>query len=215
MGAHSFQVKQTEITRDMAATQGRLMGGELGAAMVAFSKNPSDAAAIAAMRRDPSANTLLYTTCVATLASAGHATNALPQRATANVNCRMWPGATKEETAAELAAVIGDPNVKITIPEVRGPPAKASPLSDTVMGPIRTLSQKHFPGVPVGASMSAGATDGQFLGNAGIPTYGVSGLFMTNENAGAHGLNEHVPVRSLYESRDFLYDLVKAYAPAR
>ena len=98
---------------------------------------------------------------------------------------------------------------------MRGPPAKASALSDTVMGPIKTVSAKHFPGVPVVPAMSAGATDGQFLGNAGIPTYGVSGLFMTNENAGAHGLNEHVPVRSLYESRDFLYDLVKAYAPAR
>ena len=215
VGGHSFPVRQTEITRGMAESQGRLMGGELGAAMVAFSKDPNDQQAIAAMKRDPSANTLLYTTCVATLVNAGHATNALPQRAVANVNCRMWPGATKEETTAELAGVIGDPNVKITIPEVRGPPAKASALSDAVMGPIRAVSQKHFPGVPVTPAMSAGATDGQFMGNAGIPTYGVSGLFMTNENAGAHGLNEHVPVRSLYESRDFLYDLVKTYAPAR
>ena len=215
VGGHSFPIKQTEITRGMAESQGRLMGGELGAAMTAFSKNPNDAAAIAAMKKDASANTLLYTTCVATLVNAGHATNALPQRAVANVNCRMWPGATKEETAAELAQAIGDANVKITIPEVRGPPAKASALSESVMGPIKAVSQKHFPGVPVTPAMSAGATDGQFLGNAGIPTYGVSGLFMTNENAGAHGLNEHVPVRSLYESRDFLYDLVKAYAPAR
>ena len=213
IGRHSFPVQQTEITRGMAESQGRLMGGELGAAMVAFSKNPNDQKAIAVMKADPSANTLLYTTCVATLVNAGHATNALPQRATANVNCRMWPGVTKEQAMAELDRVIANPKVKITVPEVRGPAAKPSPLSAEVMGPYKAVSEKHFPGVPVAPAMSAGATDGQFIGNAGIPTYGVSGLFMTNENAGAHGLNEHVPVRSLYESRDFLYDLVKAYAP--
>ena len=209
---HSFPVQQTEITRGMAKSQGELMGGEQGAALIAFSKNPNDQAAIARMKTDPSNNTLLYTTCITTLVSAGHATNALPQRATANVNCRMWPGVTKEEVSAELARTIGDPGVKITVPEVRGPAAKPSPLSASIMGPLKAVSEKHFPGVPVVPAMSAGATDGQFMGNAGIPTYGVSGLFMTNENAGAHGLNEHVPVRSLYESRDFLYDLVKAYA---
>ena len=211
---HSFPIKQTEITRDMAETQGRLMGGRLGTALIAFSRNPNDQAAIEVIKGEPSSNTLLYTTCIATLLNAGHATNALPQRATANVNCRMWPGTTKEEVKGELDRVIGDPKVKITWPEVRGPAAKPSPLSPEIMGPLKAVSERHFPGVPVIPSMSAGATDGQFLGNAGIPTYGVSGLFMTNANAGAHGLNEHVPVRSLYESRDFLYDLVKAYAPA-
>lgn len=210
---HSFPVQQTEITRGMAQSQGELMGGPMGAALIAFSRNPKDAEAIARMKSDPSTNTLLYTTCVATLLSGGHATNALPQRAGANVNCRMWPGVTKEETAAELSRVIANPKIKVSVPEVRGPAAKASPLSEEVMGPFKAVSAKHFPGVPVVPAMSAGATDGQFLGNAGIPTYGLSGLFMTNENSGAHGLNERVPVRSLYESRDFLYDLVKAYAP--
>ena len=211
--AYSFPIQSTEITRGMFAVEGPLRGGPLGAAMTTFAKAPDDPAAIAALRADPSSNAVLHTTCVATLLSAGHATNALPQRAGANVNCRMWPGVTKEAVKAVLEQVIGDPKVAITIPEVRGPPAKAAPMSADVIGPFKAVSQKHFPGVPVAPSMAAGATDGQFLGNAGIPTYGLSGMFMTSENSGIHGLNEHVPVRSLYESRDFLFDLVKAYAP--
>ena len=210
---YSFPIQSTEITRGMFAVEGPLRGGAMGGAMTTFAKTPTDASAIAALRADPSANAVLHTTCVATLLSAGHATNALPQRATANVNCRMWPGATKEEVQAVLEGVIADPSVKISIPEVRGPPAKAAPMQPEVIGPFKAVSQKHFPGVPVAPSMAAGATDGQFLGNVGIPTYGLSGMFMTSENSGIHGLNEHVPVRSLYESRDFLYDLVKAYAP--
>ena len=213
IAAFSFPVQQSEITKGTALAQGKLIGGEKGAALIAFAGDPNDQAAIAALKRDPSTNNMLYTTCVATLLNAGHATNALPQRATANVNCRMWPGVTKEETKATLDRLIADPTVVITVPEVRGPPAKASPLSAEVMGPFKAVSEKHFPGVPVVPSMAAGATDGQFLGNVGIPTYGLSGMFMTDENSGIHGLNEHVPVKSLYESRDFLFDLVKAYAP--
>ena len=161
----------------------------------------------------PTYNSVMHTTCVATLLSAGHATNALPQRATANINCRLWPGVTTEQGRLDLEAIIHDPQVKVTVPEVRGPPAIAPPMTRAILEPIEQLSAKRFPGVPVVPSLTAGATDGQFMSNVGIPTYGVSGLFIEPGSAGTHGLNERVGVQELYDSRDFLFDLVKAYAP--
>jgi acetylornithine deacetylase/succinyl-diaminopimelate desuccinylase-like protein len=213
IGDYSFPIQSSETTRSMFAAMGKLVGGDVGAAQVAFAKNPADAAAIAVLKTDPNSNAVLHTTCVATMVDAGHATNALAQRAAANVNCRIWPGVSAEAVKAELERVVADPRVKISVPEVRGPSAKAPPLSPEVMGPLKAVSEKHFPGVPVVPTLLAAATDGQFLGNADIPTYGVSGIFQTRENNGIHGLNERVAVRSLYEGRDFLFDLVKAYAP--
>ena len=209
---YSFPIQADEVTRGEFAQLGSLRHDAEGAAMTAFSKDPTDMKAAAVIAADPSYGNILHTTCVATLLSAGHATNALPQRARANVNCRIWPGVTPKEVQADLQRVIGDPKVAVTIPEVRGALAKATPLSLEVMGPLKAVSEKHFPGAPVTPVMLAGATDGEFLGNVGIPTYGVSGIFQTAENSGIHGLNEHIPVRGLYEGRDFLFDLVKAYA---
>ena len=210
--AYSFPIRADEVTRGEFAQVGALRHDAVGAAMLAFSKDPSDAKAAAVIAGDPSYNNILHTTCVATLLSAGHATNALPQRARANVNCRIWPGVTPEEVRADLQRIVADPKVSVIIPEKRGALAKATPLAPEVMEPLKAVSERHFPGVPVTPVMLAGATDGEFLGNAGVPTYGVSGIFQTAENNGVHGLNEHVPVRSLYEGRDFLFDLVKAYA---
>jgi acetylornithine deacetylase/succinyl-diaminopimelate desuccinylase-like protein len=155
---------------------------------------------------------MLRTTCVATLLEGGHANNALPQRAAANVNCRIFPGHSIEETQAELAAAIGDPGVKITpVPPVR-PVAKAPPLDPKVMAPAQKLSARYFPGVPMVPSMSTGATDGIFLEAAGIPTYGVPGPWGDPDGDGVHGLNERIEVKSLMVGRDYLTDLVKAYA---
>ena len=211
--AYSFPIQQNEITKGQFAALGAVEGGPKGAAMLAFSRNPKDAKAIGVLRADPTYNAILHTTCVATLLSAGHATNALPQRATANVNCRIWPNTEPSVIQAELARVIGNPKVAITIPERRGPLAKPAPLSPEVMGPFAAVSEKHFPGVKIVPTMAAGATDGEFLGNANIPTYGLSGMFGTGENMGVHGLNERIAIKSLMEGRDFLFDLVKAYAP--
>ncbi len=212
--AYSFPIRADDATRAEFAQLGALRHDAEGQAMAAFAKDPADLQAAAVIAADPSYGNILHTTCVATLLSAGHATNALPQRARANVNCRIWPGVRPEEVRADLERVIADPKMTVSIPETRGALAQPSPLSPMVMGPLRTVSEKHFPGVPVTPVMLAGATDGEFLGNVGIPTYGVSGIFQTDENSGIHGLNEHIPVRSLYEGRDFLFDLVKAYASA-
>jgi len=186
----------------------------MGKAMVALSKNPNDQAAEAMVSTDRSYHSMLRTTCVATLLDGGHADNALPQRAGANINCRIFPGETLEATAATLAKVIGDPKVKIIPGPRRGPPAIPPPLDPKVMEPAKALVAKYFPGVPLIPSMSTGATDGIFLDAVGIPTYGVPGIWGDPDGNGAHGLNERRSARSLYAGRDFLTDLIKAYADA-
>jgi acetylornithine deacetylase/succinyl-diaminopimelate desuccinylase-like protein len=210
---YEFPIEATDITRDYFAKMASQAGDELGAAMVAFAKDPSDKTAAARLATDPDYNGVLRTTCIATMLSGGHATNALPQRATANVNCRIFPGTTPEQVRLKLAELAGDPDIKVSFGAKRSEvPKGPQTLSSKVFGPVEKLTAKYWPGVPVVAAMSAGATDGAFLTPAGIPTYGVSGIFRDADGSGAHGLNEHVRTSSVYRGRDFIYELVKIYA---
>lgn len=180
--------------------------------MVALSSNQVDKAAEAIVNKDPFLHSNLRTTCVATMLDGGHAKNALAQRAGAFVNCRIFPGHSVGEIRSELAKVIGDEGVSVTsIPPLR-PSPPAPPLDPKIMEPATRLAAKYFPGVPVVPSMANGYTDATFLGAAGIPTYGVPGAWGDPDGNGAHGLNERIEVRSLYVGRDYLYDLIKAYA---
>lgn len=171
-----------------------------------------EAAAARLSAADPAWNAVLRTTCVATMVDAGHAPNALPQRATANVNCRILPGHDPQVIRAELERVLADPGVAVSIAGNIDPTSPPPPLSPAIVDPIRRIAADLWPGVPVVPSMSPGATDGRFTNAAGIPTYGVTGLFADPDGGGVHGLNERIRVRSLYEGRDFLFALVKAYA---
>jgi acetylornithine deacetylase/succinyl-diaminopimelate desuccinylase-like protein len=212
IGAHEFPVEMSETTRTYFREAGAGRNDEVGAAMVALAANPGDKAAEAIVNRDPFLHSNLRTTCVATMLDGGHARNALAQRAGAYVNCRIFPGHSVEEIRAELAKIIADPGVTVTaLPPLR-PTPPAPPLDPKVMDPARKLAAKYFPGVPVVPTMSNGYTDATFLGAAGIPTYGVPGAWADPDGNGAHGLNERIEVRSLYVGRDYLYDLIKAYA---
>jgi acetylornithine deacetylase/succinyl-diaminopimelate desuccinylase-like protein len=147
---------------------------------------------------------------VATQIEAGHAPNALPQRALTTLSCRVMQGTTPEQVKETLEKTVNDPQVKVEIVRRRdgsSPP----PLTDEVMKPIRDTAKKMWPGVPVAPLMIAGATDGRFLMNAGIPTYGMSGMFAVAGENNAHGLNEKIRVKSLYEGREFLESIVRAY----
>jgi acetylornithine deacetylase/succinyl-diaminopimelate desuccinylase-like protein len=174
--------------------------------------DPTDAAAVAKVTADPTWNGMLRTTCVATMLDGGHATNALPQRARANINCRIYPDESADSVLQVLQKVVADPEVKVSTLETRGPPTVVPPLTREIMGPIEKVSARFYPSVPVIPLLQPGATDGQFLTGAGIPTYGVNGLFMDPDLGFIHGLNERVRVQSLYDGRDFLYELVKLYA---
>jgi acetylornithine deacetylase/succinyl-diaminopimelate desuccinylase-like protein len=148
---------------------------------------------------------------VATLLDAGHAANALPQRAGSNVNCRIFPGHTIEDIRQELLRVIGDPGVTVTaLPPVR-PSPPAPPLHEHIIGPMQKLAAKYWPGIPVIPAMANGYTDATFLGAAGIPTYGVPGIWTDPDGNGTHGLNERIEVRAVYVGRDYLFDLIKTY----
>jgi acetylornithine deacetylase/succinyl-diaminopimelate desuccinylase-like protein len=153
----------------------------------------------------------MRTTCVATMLEAGHAENALPQTARATVNCRVMPDESVEEVSRTLARVIADEKVTISAKgtAVLSPPSAINP---EVMQTITQLSVEMWPGVPLNAAMSAGYTDNRWLRNAGIPAYGVSGLFTDPGNNGVHGRNEQVGAKSLLDSKEFLYRLVKLLA---
>jgi len=214
IAAFEFPLEMTETTRTFFARTGASRGDDMGKAMVALAANPNDKDAERIVNTDRTYHSMLRTTCVATLLEGGHANNALPQHAAANINCRIFPGHSVEEIQAKLAEVIGDPKAKLTpVPPIR-PLAKSPPLDPKVVGPATKLAAKYFPGVPVIPSMSTGATDGIFLEAIGIPTYGVPGVWGDPDGNGVHGLNERIEVKSLYVGRDYLTDLVKAYADA-
>jgi acetylornithine deacetylase/succinyl-diaminopimelate desuccinylase-like protein len=212
VNTHEFPVQFNDTTTSFFKTMAPIMPAPVGGALASLMANPNDAAANAIVSRDPQFHSMLRTTCVTTLVNAGHANNALPQRAAANVNCRMFPGTDPEALRGELATIIGNPRVVVTlVPPVR-PVAKAPPMNPSVIGPMRALSARYFPGVPFVATMSTGATDGIFLSPIGIPTYGAPGFFGESDGNGAHGLNERVRVSSVYQGRDYLDELVHTLA---
>lgn len=212
---YDFPLKLNDTTRTYFSRMAGIVGGEAGAAMTKLVADPTDAAAVAKVTEDPTWNGMLRTTCVATTLDGGHATNALPQRARANVNCRIYPDESADSVLRVLQQVVADPEVKVSTLETRGPPSVVPPLTREIMGPIEKMSARFYPNVPVIPLLQPGATDGQFLSTSGIPTYGINGLFMDPDLGFIHGLNERVRVQSLYDGRDFLYELVKIYAAQR
>jgi acetylornithine deacetylase/succinyl-diaminopimelate desuccinylase-like protein len=205
-----FPLELTPVVREYFRVTGPTLGGDIGAAMTAVARNPDDRAALATLTADPSYNNLLHTTCVATQLDAGHAPNALPQSAKATLSCRVMQGTTPEQVKETLEKAIADDQVKVEI--VRRRQGSSPPLlTDEVMKPVRAAAAKLWPGVPIAPSMTAGATDGRFLISAGIPTYGMSGMFAVSGENNAHGLNEKIRVKSLYEGREFLESIVRAY----
>lgn len=209
---YEFPVQLDDANRGYLLGMSKLIAGEKGAAMAAVAKDATDSAAVAILDRDPNLHAMLRTTCVATMLSAGHATNALPQRARANINCRIFPGVPREDVLAQLVKIADDPAVSVTIPEIRGPVAQPSPLTSQILGPIKAVAGELWPGVPVVPALEPGASDAQFMNPAGIPTYGITGLFTDPDNGNIHGLNERIRIQSVYEGRTFLYRLVKVYA---
>ena len=215
LSAYQFPIEFNDATRGYFERMSKIETGQTAADMHAILSTPPDADALARIIANPSYNSILHTTCVATMLNGGHAPNGLPQRAGANINCRIFPGTTQDEVRMTLERIVDDPAIKVTFVD---PPEKVSPappLTKAILEPIEKITQKMWPGVPVVPTMAAGATDGRFLTPGGIPTYGVSGIFADPETTNAHGLNERVRVQSLYEGREFLDQLIKAYAGER
>ena len=169
----------------------------------------ADPRAAARFSATPAGNALLRTTCVATRLFGGHADNALPQVARATVNCRMLPDHSPDSVEATLRRVLADTAIALT--RINQPrPSPPSPLRDDVMRPVERLAGETWPGVTVVPEMSMGATDGLFTRNAGIPTYGVSGIFDDPNDVRAHGRDERVGVKAFHDAAEFWYRLVRA-----
>ncbi|MFY8208421.1 MAG: M20/M25/M40 family metallo-hydrolase [Caulobacter sp.] len=212
IGAYQFPPRFNDATRGYFTQMQARVTPEQAAAMKTLVADVNDPAALALITKDRTWNSMLRTTCVATMVNAGHAPNALPQRATANINCRILPGTPIEEVKAKLTELAADPAVAVTLAHSSKPASPPPPLTPAIMAPIQKNAAKLWPGVPILPVMSTGATDAVHTSAAGIPTYGVTGLFHGPEGTGAHGLNERMRVKSLYEGRDFLHGLIQDYA---
>ena len=209
-----FPVHLTETTRAYFERSAALQGGQLAADMRAIAANERDSAAAARLSMSPFYNAQLRTTCVPTMLDGGHAPNALPQTAHALVNCRILPGETPAEVSATLVRVVADDSVRIT-PIEDAKPGAASPLNPVIMTPVETVTARLWPGVPVIPQMETGATDGARLRAAGIPTYGLSSVFLDVDDVRAHGRDERIMTKSFYEGVDYMYQLVREVAATR
>ncbi|WP_416462354.1 M20/M25/M40 family metallo-hydrolase [Sphingomonas sp. VDB2] len=209
---YDFPVNLTPAAKAYFGASAPLYPAKVSSAMAAIGAGKATEADYAAVSAESASwNATLRTTCIPTLISGGHAPNAQPQSVTANVNCRIIPGESVESVLARLGEVAADPKVKVTLADPPQPKSSAPELTPQIMGPIETLTKEMWPGVPVIPRLATGATDGRFTNAAGIPTYGVSGMFADPDGQGVHGLNERIRVKSLLDGRAFLYRLVKLY----
>jgi acetylornithine deacetylase/succinyl-diaminopimelate desuccinylase-like protein len=209
LGKYDFPIKLNETTRAWFERAAPFEEPETAADMKALAAGRADAAAIARLSAKPPYNAQMRTTCVATMLSGGHAPNALPQLARANVNCRVLPGEPIAEVAATLKRVLADDAIEVK-PVGNFGSAGPSPLRPDVMQSIETLTAQFWPGIPVIPSMSTGATDSRFLRAIGISAYGHSGLANDIDDNRIHGRDERVPVKSFYDGLEYQYRLVKA-----
>ena len=211
IAAYQFPVRATDLTRSYFATAGKLTPGELGQAMLRFAADPTDASAIATLRANPETVGTLGTTCVATMLQAGHAENALPQSATATVNCRIFPGEGAAATEAKLKQVIGDDKVsfKLVTDVTESPESK---LRDDVTAALRFSLDKRYPGMTILPYMESGGTDGMHYRTLGYDTVAISGAALKASDMFAHGLNERLPVASFYGGLDHWYWILKKLA---
>ena len=215
---YHFPFELNDVTRAFFEQTAKVQHGQVAADMLAITKVPPDQAAIDRLSQDPYYNSTMHTTCVATRLQAGHANNALPQRATANVNCRILPGHSRDEILKVLAGVIDDSKVSVSyvnngMKVIMGDREKVAlppvPLNPDVMLPLEKLSAEMWPGAPVVPQMGTGATDGVYTNPAGIPTYGVCGLAIDVDDDRSHGRDERLPVESYYNGAVFYYRYLK------
>jgi acetylornithine deacetylase/succinyl-diaminopimelate desuccinylase-like protein len=208
-----FPVELNDVTRAYLERASAVETGATGAAMAALARDPADAAAAATLVAQPTYNAVLRTTCVATRLEAGHANNALPQLARAIVNCRILPGHSADEVRAQLAEAIGDERVAVAQIEADlsapAPPARVDPA---LLAVVERITTEMWPGVPTVPTMSSGASDSRYFRSAGIPAFGVSGLFHDMDDIRAHGKDERLGVKQFYDGLAFLARLVDELA---
>jgi len=207
IGQYNVKPELSELTRAYFTAAARYESPEIAAAMRAFAADPSDSQAIAVLRANPATIGKTGTTCVVTMISGGHALNALPQRATANINCRIFPGHAREQIMEELRHAAADPMVQFKDISEGSVATDASPMRPDVVDAITRAIHLGYPGVPVFPTMSAGASDSMWFRSERVPSYGASPLFIKDSDRFAHGLNERIPVDDIRPSISYLLSL--------
>lgn len=205
---YKFKPELNDLTREYFKAAARYERPEIASAMRAFAADPSDGKAIAALRANPATIGKIGTTCVVTMINGGHALNALPQRATANINCRIFPGHPREQIMEELRRVVADPAVQFKDVSQGSVATEASPLRADVAAAITKAVHVGYPGVAVFPTMSSGASDSMWFRREHIPSYGVSPLFIKDSDRFAHGLNERIPVEDVRPAIDYMLSLL-------
>lgn len=211
VAAHRFPAYVSEVARAFFERMAAIESGQVAEDMRALQHDPPDPAAVERLSALPQYNGLIRTTWAATRLDAGVSNNTIPQTARAVVNCRLLPGISPEEVQRTLVEVIADERVEVR-PLVAAKPSPPSPLVREVMDPIERITAEMWPGVPVVPTMGIGATDSLYFRQAGIPMYGVSGIFLDLDDTRAHAPDERISVQSYYEGQEFLYRLVRALA---
>jgi acetylornithine deacetylase/succinyl-diaminopimelate desuccinylase-like protein len=221
LAKYQFPFELNSVTRGYYEQVAKIERGERAADMRAILKNPPDPKAVERLSRDETDNSIMRTNCVATRLLAGHANNALPQRAQATVNCRILPGHSPEEVRQTLIHVLADPKITLqyiddngqireTASDRRGYPPP--PLRADVMQPLQSLIETFWPNIEVVPSMSAGASDGVYTSAAGMPTYSLTGVAVDRDDERAHGRDERIGIESFYRGNQFFYRYLKAVA---
>lgn len=211
LAVYDFPARPNEVVRAYFSKAASAAAPPLATDMRKIASGSADAAAIARLSRTPLYNALMRTTCVATMLQGGHAPNALPQTATATVNCRMLPGETAADVEKTLARVINDTSVHLAAVGA-AVPSPASPLRPDVFNAVEASVKALWGSVPVVPIMETGATDGLFLRNAGVPVYGFNGLFIPIDDIRAHGKDERILITSFDQALDFTFDVLKRLA---
>ena len=208
---YKFPVRWNDMTREFFDETGHQLGGEVGEAMIRFAENPEDEAAAERLSVESSYVGTTRTTCVVTMLRAGHAENALPQSATATVNCRVFPGVTTEAVLAQLKQAVGNDAIefKETYPPTESP---VSELREDVRAALSKAVHVRYPDIRLLPYMESGGTDGMHFRRAGVPTWGASGIFMNPDEMFAHGLNERVPIKAFYDALDHWSTIIKELA---
>ena len=208
IGAYHFTPELNDLTRSYFNSAAQYEPPEIGAAMRAFAADPSDARAVATLRASPDTVGSIGTTCVATMIDGGHALNALPQRAQANINCRIFPGHSRPEIMARLKEVAAEPKLTVTDVSEGSVATDASPMRADLISAVTRAMAQVYPGVPVFPSMASGASDSMWFRSHHVASYGVSPMFMKKSDDFSHGLNERIPIANIRPSIDFFLSVI-------
>lgn len=211
MQAFDFPVQFSDVTKSYFNTMSSLETGQLEADMKAAAQNNPDTSVINRLAKLPYYNALMRSTCITTVVDAGNSVNALPQSAKATVNCRLLPGVTQEEAEKTVVQVLGDTGIHVSVRmELKSGPA--SPVSDEIIGKVKAVTEKLWPNIPVLPVMGVGASDGKYLRAAGMPTYGISGIFLDVDDFRMHARDERIRVDDFYEGLEYIYEIIKTFS---